>query len=405
MVVQREHVVHVMLDTNVVFANKSMCHACSRAAETLINESATYDNLTVRWMIPAMVRSERIWQMRGFAVENLAAVRSMQRLFGQVWVENDDAIVKAVAKAVDEQFRALSVDVIECDVSRVDWTALISAAALRLPPFSPGDSEKGFRDAIICETFCQHMERTPLSDDTWIIVSGDDLLRKAVGERLGANTSVRTVKNLDELRNEINFLISPIDAETAQHLAFKAGEVFYKSGLWRIFCDQLLSEYVSELTAAPPEVKNVQLGQTWLSLPVFIQKKGSRLEFASIFTCERAGRKWVREVPLAPSLSPVDGLGLLASLINLGAGSTLDSKKQPETLPSMAGILAASQTSPPPPHDAGSTLASLADYQPPGQWETVTLPELHFSFVWSAEYDSTGVIANPRKDRIDVEPL
>jgi hypothetical protein len=398
----KKHVVHVMLDTNVVFVNKSMHHACSRTAETLIADSETHEDLAMRWMIPAMVRSERIWQMRGFAVEQLAAVRSMQRLFGQVWVENDDAIVEAVKKRVDEQLHELGVNVIECDVPLVDWTALISAAARRLPPFSPGESEKGFRDAIICETFCQQIGKIQLNDDTCIVVSGDDLLRKAVAERLGAKTPVRIVKSLDELKNEINFLASPIDAETAQALALKAGEVFEKSGLWKTFRDQLFSEFASELRMAPPDVDDVRLGQSWLSLPVFIRKRGSRLEFASIFTCERVGRKWVW-LNTQPPLD--EGARLLASLLDLGQGSSLDDTRRPDLLQSIAGMPTEAQPLPPPPQDPGMTLAALANHQPMGRFETVPLPELHFSFIWSAEYDSTGLISNPRNDRIVAEPL
>ncbi|MFM0181778.1 PIN domain-containing protein [Paraburkholderia aspalathi] len=430
----KEHVVHVMLDTNVVFSPKNMLHVFSRAAETVIRESSAHTDLAVRWMIPAMVRSERIWQMRGLAVTHLNATRNMQKLFGQTWVENEDAIANAITKTVDEQLRSLSVETVECNVSLVDWTTLISAAALRLPPFSPGDSEKGFRDAIICETICQQIEQTPLGDEACIVVSGDDLLRKTIGERLGLTTSVKIVSSLDELRNEINFLLSPIDAETAQDLALKAGEVFGSSGLWTNFRDQLFSDFASELRAAPGEVVDVRLGQSWLSLPVFIRKQGSRLEFASIFTCERTGRAWVRDVPQIGPSSFIDDVRRLASLAGSGAGSDLppssfiedlrrlaslagsgagvdqDDKKEPPPLSGVAGaagILAASQASPPPPppQKAGLTLAALADYQQAGRWETVALPELHFSFVWSARYDSTGLISDPRKESIVAEPF
>ncbi|MGA7782829.1 MAG: hypothetical protein WCA85_34685 [Paraburkholderia sp.] len=83
-----------MLDTNVVFAPKNMHHVFSRAVQAVIQESTTHTDLAVRWMIPAMVRSERIWQMRGLAVAHLTATRNMQKLFGQTWVENEDAVVK-----------------------------------------------------------------------------------------------------------------------------------------------------------------------------------------------------------------------------------------------------------------------------------------------------------------------
>ncbi|MFK4442069.1 hypothetical protein ABH944_002514 [Caballeronia udeis] len=400
----KKHVVHVMLDTNIVFTPKNMHHFFSRQVGTVIRDFATHTDVAVRWMVPAMVRSERIWQMTGLAVGHLNATRNMQKLFGQIWVENEDAIASAISKTVDEQLRSLSTEIIECNVSLVDWTTLISAAALRLPPFSPGDSEKGFRDAVICETIYQRIKQIPLGDETCIVVSGDHLLRETVGKHLGVTTSVKLVKSLDELRNEINFLASPIDAETAQALSFKAGEVFEKSGLWKIFRDQLIPDFANEFLAAPQDVTDIRLGQSWLSLPVFIQKQGSRLEFASIFTIERTGRTWVRDVPQIPQSSFNDDMQRMAALAGLGASADQDKKKGPEPLSGIAGFIA-SQTPPPPPHDAGLTLASLADYQQAGRWETVALPELHFSFIWSAEYDSTGRISNPRKDRTVAEPL
>lgn len=400
----KKHVIHVMLDTNILFAPKNMHHIFSRQVEAMIRESATHTDVAVRWMIPAMVRSERIWQMRGLAIGHLNATRNMQKLFGQTWVENEDAVANVISKTVDGQLRSLNTEIIECDVSLVDWATLISAAALRLAPFSSGDSEKGFRDAVICETIYQRIKQIALGDETCIVVSADDLLRETIGKHLGVPTSVKLLKSLDELRNEINFLASPIDAETAQALSFKAGEVFEKSGLWKVFRDELIPEFTSEFLAAPQDVTDIRLGQSWLSLPVFIQKQGSRLEFASIFTIERTGRTWVRDVPQIPQSSFNDDMQRMASLAGLGASTGQDTQKGPEPLSGIAGFIA-SQTPPPPPHDAALTLASLADYQQAGRWETVALPELRFSFIWSAAYDSTGQISNPRKDRTVAEPL
>jgi hypothetical protein len=401
---QKKHVVHVMLDTNAVFA-KSMHHAFSRAAEALIKESASHADLALRWAIPAMVRSERIWQMRGFALEHLASTRNMQRLFGQTWVENEKSIADAVAITFDQQLRSMSTEIIECDETLVDWRALISAAALRLPPFSSGSSEKGFRDAVICETFCQRIEKIPLHDETCLVVSGDDLLGQALRERLGEDTSVKITKGISELANEINFLASPLDAETAQALSFKAGEVLEKSRLLKDFYKQLLSDFESKLKAAPAEVEDVRIGQQWLSLPVFIRKAASRLEFASLFTCERLGRKWVREfsaIPTPPIGSFFGGEAPLPTLSISGAEPNGETRKN--ALAELSRVLANRQIAPPT-QDAILTLASLADFQKSGHWETIQLPELTFGFIWSAEYDSSGKVSNPRVIRVDEQPL
>ncbi len=142
------HSVHVMFDTNSVFT-ENMQHVFCRDAETLVQGYSMHPGITTTWVIPAMVRAEREWQMRCSAGEQLAATRRMQKLFGQTWVEDENAIGIAVTQSVDRQLKDLQVDVVECDIKRVDWESLIASAARRLAPFSPDKSEKGFRDAII----------------------------------------------------------------------------------------------------------------------------------------------------------------------------------------------------------------------------------------------------------------
>ena len=66
--------------------------------------------------------------------------------------------------------------------------------------------KRDFENAVICEAFCQQIEQIPFGEETCIVVSGDELLRTAVGERLGVTASVKVVRNLEELKNEINFL-------------------------------------------------------------------------------------------------------------------------------------------------------------------------------------------------------
>ncbi|MGV2288722.1 hypothetical protein AAHK20_08390 [Trinickia sp. YCB016] len=152
-------------------------------------------------------------------------------------------------------------------------------------------------------------------------------------------------------------------------------------------------------------MEDVRIGQQWLSLPVFIRKAASRLEFASLFTCERLGRKWVREFPAIPMPPIGASLGGDVPLPALSiSGSEPNGETPTNALAEISRVLANRQFSPPT-QDAILTLASLADFQQYGHWETIQLPELTFGFIWSAEYDSSGGISNPRAVRVDEQPL
>jgi hypothetical protein len=59
-------------------------------------------------------------------------------------------------------------------------------SVFRLPPFDVGESEKGFRDAILVETFCQLVKTLPKTPAICriVLLSSDELLLEAATNRL-----------------------------------------------------------------------------------------------------------------------------------------------------------------------------------------------------------------------------
>src|SRR5262249_30705270 len=66
-----------------------------------------------------------------------------------------DELIARVEEVIQAQIKEQEIEVVNLDVTAVDWTSLIKRAVLRHPPFEAGDKEKGFRDAIVLETFAQ----------------------------------------------------------------------------------------------------------------------------------------------------------------------------------------------------------------------------------------------------------
>ncbi len=260
-----------------------------------------------------------------------------------------------------------------------------------------------FETRSFCETLCQRIEDRPPIDETYIIVSRDDLLRAALVERLSDKPRLKIVKSLEEVRNEINFLVAPIDAETAQALSLKANELFKSAGLWNTFHAPLVAEFSGVLAQAPFGITDVQMLNHWLSTPVFIEKIGSRVRFACRYTYARSGQSWVPELPRLP-LPPGDfaaGNGLLSGLSLLGSGNAASDNRGEQSemaLPGLSAVQPFAFSSPNP----GNALNSLAL----GRWERVELPpSLSFSFIWSVEYASGGHISDARAERILQEPF
>jgi hypothetical protein len=73
-----------------------------------------------------------------------------------------------------DQLAAAGLVELGVDESKIDLKNLILRSVTRQAPFDPGEKEKGFRDAIILETFYQKVENLPTSSQVCRIFFGDE---------------------------------------------------------------------------------------------------------------------------------------------------------------------------------------------------------------------------------------
>ena len=118
------------------------------------------------------------------------------------------------------------------DSSKVDSEDLLGRSVQRRPPFDPGEKEKGFRDAIVLETFYQIIEDLPKSPQSCrvILISGDQLLTDAARERAGARSNVTVIGDLEEVRTMLNALASALTQEMIGRMVPIASEKFFTAG-------------------------------------------------------------------------------------------------------------------------------------------------------------------------------
>jgi len=106
---------------------------------------------------------------------------------------------------------------------------IMSDAAFREPPFSPGKSEKGFRDALIVEAAGQLIGSSP-PNCRIAVVSSDKLMTEALVKKSIAAQNVHLLSSIEELKGLINTLVSNVDEAFIEQMKAVAASFFYEPG-------------------------------------------------------------------------------------------------------------------------------------------------------------------------------
>ncbi|CAE6769077.1 hypothetical protein R75461_03743 [Paraburkholderia nemoris] len=410
---------NIMLDTNVLYVDGRSDQFLSPNIVKVI-EDPLHAQLNISWSIPSMVRREREYQLRQQAKHIVSAAREMPSLFASTWVGDSDAVNAEISQLAQRELHRLNIRVYECDPNRVAWATLIEAAGWRLPPFDPNDkNEKGFKDAIVAETFIQLCgELTAHGVDTAILVTSDAMLREHVEGRVGSSR-VKVLRNIDALTSELNFLVSDIDPDTAAQLQPMANELLANAGeFWdnvgRIAMPYCYPPYVLPTFA----VTDIEFQTPSYSVPVFLRKEMRRVFFFSRYSVPRTGKQWLPAVSAFPP--PV---GLLTMGAAMGGGVSLPSgaASAPRGLgmPPPPNAPFAAMPTPPglvplPPNDRYYGLGMVTDVPSLGHIQTIILPSINFAVEWSADYDvskpreaagGTPIIGRPRIESLSPEPM
>ncbi|HEX6718499.1 MAG TPA: hypothetical protein VF088_15440 [Pyrinomonadaceae bacterium] len=163
----------------------------------------------------------------------------------------------------------------------------MSDAAFREPPFSAGEHEKGFRDAVIAEAVGQ-IVASSASDCRIAVVAGDELLSKAIVIKTGdATQSVHVISTIEELKGLISTLVSNVDEDFIQQMRSAAERFFFEQGNLETFIykeqikEAILRDFHSLIYAVPEDANEVKRGKALVSRPRFKEKVDDRMYWVS----------------------------------------------------------------------------------------------------------------------------
>lgn len=281
---------HVVFDTNVVWSD-SILDLFSNATVNLIRQHSRHQDVAINWVLPRVARQEREYQMRRKALSHLPAVQKLESLVGFNWGVDEAKISDALCKRIDDELKSLGVREMKIDPSVTDWDSIMSDSANRIAPFEHKDNgEKGFRDALICESLRQLLSTANRSDQVFF-VSSDTILRTAALEVMASvgHPKSRCVQSLDDLTTEINVLVSKIPDEFAQRLVELGAKFFIneQSNEGLFYTENIRSlidkEFASVISSKKAELES-PTETISVSKPVFQQKVRQRVHFTTSVT-------------------------------------------------------------------------------------------------------------------------
>ena len=171
----------------------------------------------------------------------------------------------------------------------MNWDRLIQNSAFRKAPFDPGEKEKGFRDAVLAQTFLQIVEDSPTTPRICRIalVTADNLLSSLVSEQTATATNIRIVKSVDELKSLVNTLVSTVSEEVVAKIKEKATSYFFVPNQEDTFfytakVRQAIEEkFEKELNEIPEGADRRENGAWIISTPGFLKKERQRVTWIS----------------------------------------------------------------------------------------------------------------------------
>jgi hypothetical protein len=197
-----------ILDTNVLYSTK----ACVSGNVTWFAKgSASWPGVHVSLAIPRVVYDERRYQLKLRTSDLSTSARALDALARVPTTTKPEEWIAQVLAAFDKELAASSVEILDLQPSLVGWTRLIADAAYRRPPFEAGESEKGFRDSILIETFLQRRARAHPREA--VVLVGADKLANQVGVERATGDWPATFADLGELKAYLGEAASLLDTE------------------------------------------------------------------------------------------------------------------------------------------------------------------------------------------------
>jgi hypothetical protein len=290
----------VVFDSSVLYTG-SASDLLNREVAQLIKENSSYPDLTVTWYLPEIVVHERQYQMSKRGLKLLPSIQKLERLLGHNLNITGAIIESRVTEAVERQLQEYGIQVFSLTVENVDWKQVMLNAVYRRPPFDPGENEKGFRDALVAETFLQIVGASPVTPRICriILVTGDKVLGDAVRSRTSDCSNVRVLETLEKVKSLINTLVAAVSEdfvakiqEQAQLYFFEPeeeGTLYYKENI-RTTIERRFNE---ELSSLPTGATRRENGTWYISSPRFVKKERQRVFWVSRISVEAKAYKYL----------------------------------------------------------------------------------------------------------------
>jgi len=301
----------LFLDTSQLYTG-SASDLVNESLRRLMEESRAHRDISVEWWMPDIVRGEREYQMNEEAKLLLPTLSRLERLLGHKLGIDEQILEGRVRETIERQLSELGISVAGLSVRDVDWQTLISDAISRRPPFEKGKTEKGFRDAIIGESFMQLVSGSPKSPSVCrlVLITGDQTLAQAIENRTAATVNVRVLRSLDEVQNLINTLASNVTEQFVAGLRNVASEYFFsektKDGLFYTekLREKIHQDFGARLAELPKGATSRENGTWHIAPPSFLQKTGQRVRWLTTIKIDADGYNVELREPSGLLLTP-----------------------------------------------------------------------------------------------------
>lgn len=277
----------VVFDTNSIFSD-SAASLLSWGAKRLIEKNPDRVDLSFRWILPEVVKFERLYQMVEQAMGFRTGHRSMVRFLGEGGEVGSVEIENRAGYLAESQIEEFGLQVVSLDYGAIDWNAVVQAATKRQPPFKQGENEGGFRDSLIAEAYFQIGDESPRSAKAChvVLVTTDKLLQRAVEAR-SEETAYLKVMSIEELKGLINSILSDVPEDLVERLRELVSPFFYTPGdnetlFYAAEIEARVNrEYANALSALPDDADSRTNGFWEVSNARFVGRDGDVFSWLS----------------------------------------------------------------------------------------------------------------------------
>lgn len=295
---KRKTELKVVYDTSSLFSGSEV-YLLRKEVEDAIKEHSGHKDVTIGWYLPDIVRHERQYQMQKKALELLPNIERMERLLGHNLNITEDIVKRRVEEAIEKQMSDLNLNKLGLDATKVEWDKIQMNAVYRLPPFDVSEKEKGFKDAVIAETFVQLIEMSPKSSNLCrvVIVVDDSGLRDAIKNRVGGLRNVYILESTEELKGLINTLVTEVNEEFVNSIKEKVKKYFFdevnKEGIYykEKISNKIRTKHKDVLGEIPKGADERSNGDWMIGNPRFVKKEGQRVFWATRIKVEATAYK------------------------------------------------------------------------------------------------------------------